>query len=62
MSLALGNLVAGLFAGEFDADAITADPEIQVDLFFTVAKAMIIPAAVVLIFSKQIKKLMGNIR
>lgn len=62
MSLALGNLVAGLFAGEFDANAIQADPQIQVDLFWTVARAMIIPAVIVIVFNKPIRKLMGTVR
>jgi hypothetical protein len=29
----LGNLVAGLFAGEFDANAVAANPQLLVDLF-----------------------------
>ena len=62
MSLALGNLVAGLYAGEFDTESITANPDLLVDLFGLVAKITIIGGIVVLIFSKPIRKLMGDIR
>jgi POT family proton-dependent oligopeptide transporter len=62
MSLALGNLIAGLYAGEFDNESITANPNLLVDLFGLVAKITIIAGIVVLIFSKAIRKLMGDIR
>lgn len=61
MSLALGNLFAGLFAGEFNKEAIAANPQMLVDLFWVVVKAMWIAAAVVIILNKPLKKLMGNI-
>ena len=62
MSLALGNLVAGLYAGEFDNESISANPGLLVDLFGLVAKITIIAGIIVLIFSKPIRKLMGDIR
>jgi POT family proton-dependent oligopeptide transporter len=62
MSLAFGNLIAGLLAGEFDKNAVAANPSLLVDLFWFIAKLMLIAGVVVLIFSKPIRKLMGDIR
>ena len=62
IALAYGNLIAGLFAGEFDRNAIAADPSLLLDLFGVVMKVMLISGIIVLIFSKPIRKLMGNIR
>ena len=62
MSLALGNLIAGLYAGEFDNESIAANPGLLVDLFGLVAKITIIAGIVVVIFSKPIRKLMGDVR
>jgi POT family proton-dependent oligopeptide transporter len=61
MALALGNLVAGLYAGEFNAEAITNNPSVLVDLFGLIVKIMFVASVVVLIFSKPLRKLMGNI-
>ncbi len=61
MALALGNLVAGLYAGEFNSEAITANPSVLIDLFGLIVKIMFIAGIVVLILSKPIRKLMGNI-
>ena len=61
MALALGNLVAGLYAGEFDDNAITANPSLLLDLFGLIVKIMFVFGLVILIFSKSIRKLMGNI-
>ena len=62
MSLAFGNLIAGLFAGEFDDQAIAADPQLLVDLFWVVVKVMIISGLVVLAISKPVRKWMSDIR
>jgi POT family proton-dependent oligopeptide transporter len=62
MSLALGNLVAGQFAGNFEDEAILAQPTILPDLFFTVVKVILTSGLVILVLNKPIRKLMGNIR
>jgi POT family proton-dependent oligopeptide transporter len=62
MSLAFGNLIAGLFAGEFDEDTIATNPQLLVDLFWMVVKVLAISGIIILIFNKPIRKLMGNIR
>lgn len=60
-ALAFGNLVAGLFAGQFDKQAIEADPSLLASLFGLVAKITLGAAIVVFILNKPIRKLMGNI-
>ena len=62
MSLALGNLIAGLFSGEFDDAAITANPQLLVELFQGVVIVMFVSGIIVLLFNKPLKKLMGDIR
>jgi len=62
MSLALGNLSAGMFGGEFDDAAITANPQLLVDLFWVMVKWLFGAALIVLIISKPLKKLMGDNR
>lgn len=62
IALAYGNLIAGLFAGEFDKETIAQDPSLLLDLFGVVMKVMLISGIIVLIFSKPVRKLMGEIR
>ncbi|HEY9005666.1 MAG TPA: oligopeptide:H+ symporter [Ohtaekwangia sp.] len=62
MALALGNLFAGLYAGEFNDEAITKDPSLLTVLFGFIVKIMFIAGAIVLVFAKPIRKLMGNIQ
>jgi proton-dependent oligopeptide transporter, POT family len=61
MSLAFGNLIAGIFAGEFDAQKIAIDPHIMVDLFMQVAIAMLIGGAAVFLLYKPVRRLMGGV-
>jgi POT family proton-dependent oligopeptide transporter len=61
MALALGNLIAGLFAGDIDEKAVAADPHVLVDLFQFVAILMMTSAAVVLLISRPLRKLMSDI-
>ncbi len=61
MSLAFGNLIAGLYAGEFDQAAIEANPQMLVDLFGYCAKIMLGAGLLLLVLYKPIRKLMGNV-
>ncbi len=62
MSLALGNLSAGLFGGEFDRTAIKANPQLMVDLFWFMVKVLFIAALAVLVISRFIRKYMGEVK
>jgi proton-dependent oligopeptide transporter, POT family len=62
MSLAFGNLIAGLYAGEFDKEAIEANPRLLVDLFGYFTKIMLVAGLIVLVFFRPIRKLMGDVR
>jgi len=62
MSVALGNLIAGLVAGEFDSSEIAANPSLLPDLFWLVTQFSVIAGVVMLIFSPFMRKLMGNVR
>jgi POT family proton-dependent oligopeptide transporter len=62
MALALGNLIAGLFAGDIDENAVAADPHVLVDLFQFITILMMVSALAVLLINKPLKKLMGDIR
>jgi len=58
LSLSLGNLVAGLIAGEFDADNVAAMPgQYMRIVYFTLGLG-----AVLLALSRPVKKLMGNVQ
>lgn len=61
MALALGNLVAGLYAGNFSEEAISRNAYVLVDMFGLIVKIMFGAALVVLLFAKPLRKLMGNI-
>jgi POT family proton-dependent oligopeptide transporter len=57
LSLSLGNLLAGLIAGEFDANNVAAMPGQYMHIvYFAVGLG-----AVLLILSRPVKKLMGNV-
>lgn len=62
MSLAFGNLIAGLYAGEFDKEIIQANPQLLVDLFAYCAKIMLVAGVLILILYKPITKLMGGVK
>ena len=57
LSLSLGNLVAGLIAGEFDAKNLAAMPGQYMALVY----CMVGLGAVLLLISRPVKKLMGNV-
>ncbi len=61
MSIAFGNLIAGRVAGQFDQEAISANPELLPDLFWLIVMTTVGGGLLLLIFSKPIRKLMGNI-
>jgi POT family proton-dependent oligopeptide transporter len=61
MSIAFGNLIAGRIAGQFDDEAIQADPSLLPDLFWLIVMTTIGGGLLLLLFNKPIKKLMGNI-
>ena len=62
MSVALGNLIAGLVAGEFDSEAITANPNILPDLFWLVTQFTVVAGVVMLVLTPFMRRLMGNVR
>jgi proton-dependent oligopeptide transporter, POT family len=58
LSLSLGNLVAGLIAGEFDANNVAAMPGQYMHIvYFSVGLG-----AALLILSRPVKKLMGDVQ
>ena len=58
LSLSLGNLAAGLIAGEFDADNVGAMPGQYMRIFYFAVGL----GAVLLVLSRPVKRLMGDIR
>jgi proton-dependent oligopeptide transporter, POT family len=62
MSLAFGNLIAGLFAGEFDEKTIAANPALLPDLFLIVVKVMLISSMIIFALSYLIRKLMHEVK
>ncbi len=61
MSLALGNLIAGLFAGQFDAASIERNPDLMVNLFGALVAFLIVAGLIVLLFSRRVRKYMLEI-
>ncbi|NBC26542.1 MAG: MFS transporter [Bacteroidetes bacterium] len=61
MSIAFGNLIAGRIAGQFNDEAIQADPNLLPDLFWLIVMTTVGGGLLLLFFSKPIRKLMGNI-
>ena len=57
MSLALGNLMAGLIAGEMKAELIAADPQLLVTLFIRIAFVIFVAALAILAANKLLNKL-----
>ncbi|WP_276371376.1 peptide MFS transporter [Chryseolinea sp. H1M3-3] len=57
MSLALGNLLAGLIAGEMDAELISVDPQVLVNLFMSIALVIFVVAVIILSINKNLMKL-----
>lgn len=62
MSIALGNLIAGLVAGEFDDSVIATNPNALPDLFMLITQFTIGAGVIMLIISPIMRKLMGNVR
>lgn len=61
MSIALGNLIAGLVAGEFDSSVIAENPNMLPDLFWLITKFTVISGIVMLALTPLMRKLMGNV-
>lgn len=61
MSLALGNLMAGLVAGEMDAERIATDPNVMVNLFLKTAIIVFVAAISILAINKFLTKLTAKI-
>lgn len=61
MSVAFGNLIAGLVAGEFDKNAIAEDPSLLPDIFQFITIFIVGAGIVALLFTPLIRKLTGNV-
>jgi len=61
MGAALGNVVAGLVAGQMDTDAMTANPELLVNLFRNIALFVMVSGGFFILFKGPIKKLAGGV-
>lgn len=57
MSISLGNLVAGLVAGQFDSENVAQMP----DIFWTFVTVDVVAGLVLIAFYKQIRRLMGKV-
>ena len=61
MSLALGNLLAGLVAGQMDAERISVNPGVMVSLFMKTAVIVLVAAALIFAMNKFLTKLTAKI-
>jgi len=61
MSVAFGNLIAGLVAGEFDQNAIAENPSLLPDIFQFITIFIMGAGILALIFTPLIRKLTGNV-
>lgn len=61
MSVAFGNLIAGLVAGEFDQNAIAENPSLLPDIFQFITIFIVGAGIVALILTPLIRKLTGNV-
>ncbi|WP_296623493.1 peptide MFS transporter [Marivirga sp.] len=61
MSVAFGNLIAGLVAGQFDEKAIAKDPSLLPDIFQFITIFIVGAGILALIFTPLIRKLTGNV-
>ncbi|RUA27851.1 MAG: MFS transporter [Bacteroidetes bacterium] len=61
MSVAFGNLIAGLVAGEFDKNAIAENPSLLPEIFQFITIFIVGAGIVALIFTPLIRKLTGNV-
>ena len=61
MSIAFGNLIAGRVAGQFNQEAIEADPALLPDLFWLIVMTTVGGGIIMLALSKPIRKLMGRV-
>lgn len=57
LAASLGNLIAGLIAGEFDADNVAAMPDQYLQIVFTTGGAGLL----LLLLTKPVRKLMGGV-
>jgi POT family proton-dependent oligopeptide transporter len=58
LSLSLGNLIAGLVAGEFDANNVAAMPGQYLHIVYFAFGL----GTILMVISRPVKKLMGNVR
>lgn len=61
MSIALGNLIAGLVAGEINEEEIAANPDQLPELFTNITLFTVAAGIILLVLYKPVKKLMGDI-
>jgi proton-dependent oligopeptide transporter, POT family len=62
LSLALGNLIAGMTAGQFDTNKIAAQPASMVTFFIQITILTFVAGALVLAASPWLKRMMGKIQ